>query len=144
MHDMGKIILNRINPEGYKKVIDVCKAKGVDLQLVESRVFGINHAEIGELLGNKWGLQSQLIEAMAFHHALDNASPENRKIVLAIYISNAYVKAESVGFGGNTYIQELTEEQWNDLGITPEVLQSFQGHLIEGVERASVFLQTAS
>lgn len=144
MHDMGKIILNRINPEGYKKVIDVCKAKGVDLQLVESRVFGINHAEIGELLGNKWGLQSQLIEAMAYHHSPDTASPDNRKIVLAIYISNAYVKSESVGFGGNAYIQELSEEQWNDLGITPEILQGFQGHLVEGVERASVFLQTTS
>ena len=143
MHDMGKIVLNRINPVGYKKVIDVCATKTVDLQLVESRVFGINHAEIGELLGEKWGLQSQLIEALSKHHDPEAASEEHRKIVLAVYIANAFTKNQEVGFGGNTFIQQMGEGQWTELGIAPDVLQSFAGHLAEGVERASVFLQTA-
>jgi HD-like signal output (HDOD) protein len=143
MHDMGKIVLNRLNPVGYKKVITVCAEKGVDLQLVESRVFGINHAEIGGLLAEKWGLQNSLREAMAFHHYPDQASPENRQLVLAIYISNAFTKVHSVGVSGNTYIQELGEQGWADLGMRPEALQEMAGMLVEGVERASIFLQTA-
>ena len=143
MHDMGKIVLNRLNPVGYKKVITVCAEKGVDLQLVESRVFGINHAEIGGLLAEKWGLQNSLREAMAFHHSPDQASGENRKLVLAIYISNAFTKVHSVGVSGNTFIQELGEQGWADLGMRPEALQEMAGMLIEGVERASIFLQTA-
>ena len=144
MHDMGKIVLNRLNPVGYKKVITVCAEKGVDLQLVESRVFGINHGEIGSLLAEKWGLQSSLREAMAFHHTPDLASEENRKLVLAVYIANAFTKVHQVGFGGNTYVQELGDEGWSALGMTPEALQEMSGFLIEGVDRASVFLQTAS
>lgn len=141
MHDMGKIVLNRLNPEGYKKVIDISKTKGLNLAQAEGVVFGINHAEIGEILGKKWGLQEQLVEAMAFHHDPQKASDENRKIVEAVYVANVFTKMHEVGDSGNYFLHPLPEEMLEDLNLNPATLEDLAGFLMEGVERASVFLQ---
>ena len=143
MHDMGKIVLNRMNPEAYKKVIDACATRELNLYSVEEKIFGINHAEIGELLGQKWGLQSQLVEAMAYHHEPHLASDENHKIVLAVHVANVFTRKQGVGNSGNTYNYRVRDELLEDLNLDEESLEELSGYLIEGVERASVFLQTS-
>ena len=82
------------------------------------------------------------MEAMGYHHALDMVSDDNRKLVYTIVISNTYCKQMEVGFGGNSYIETVKPEAWKEVGITQEALLDMEGFLLEGVERASVFLQT--
>ena len=60
-----------------------------------------------------------------------------------MHIANIFTKQQQVGFGGNSYIQEIDVEYMVELGISDEVLQDLAGFLLEGVERASVFLQSA-
>ncbi|MFC1474556.1 HDOD domain-containing protein [bacterium] len=143
MHDIGKVILNRINPVGYSKVVAASKSSGKPLILYESAVFGINHVEIGQLLGQKWGLQESLMLSMSKHHAPIEVEGEHRKIVFTIFVANNYCKKIGIGNGGNAYVEKLSEEIYQEVGITPDVLESLEGYLMEGVERASVFLQTS-
>lgn len=144
MHDIGKIVLNRINPVGYKKIIDAAQKSNKPLGLYESAVFGINHAEIGQLLAEKWGLQSQLKDVMALHHAPSRVPRDHSKLVYSVHIANNYCKKVQVGFSGNPYIEPITEDIYQEVGITPEAVEDLEGMLVEGVERASIFLQTAS
>lgn len=143
MHDIGKIIINRINPVGYGKVLTAAESSGKPLYLYETAIFGINHAEIGELLAKKWGLQDSILQAMSLHHKPSAASEENQKIVYSIYISNNYVKKIKLGKSGNSNLEEISEDILRKVGITPEMLDNLEGTLLEGVERASVFLQNA-
>jgi len=143
MHDIGKIILNRINPTGYAKVVGAAEKSGKPLHLYETAVFGINHAEIGELLGKKWGLQDSMIQAMALHHSPTQAEAEHRQLVYTIFISNNYSKQIKLGNAGSVYIATIPDEVWSEVGITQDVLFGLEGFLLEGVERASVFLQNA-
>lgn len=142
MHDIGKIVLNNLSPEGYGKLLTAAKSTGKPLHLFESAVFGINHAEIGQLMGKKWGLQEQIVEAMAFHHTPSQVKEEHRKLVYSIIISNVYVKRFNVGQSGNAYEEPISTEIWNELAINDEIVQGFEGFLLEGVERAAIFLQT--
>jgi putative nucleotidyltransferase with HDIG domain len=143
MHDIGKVILNRINPEGYGKIIAAGKQTGKPLFLYESAVFGINHAEIGKILAEKWGLQKSLLDAMAYHHSPAGVPEDSIKLVYSIFISNNYSKQLHMGFGGNSYIEPIGENVWEKLGLTEAALADLEGYLIEGVERAAVFLQTS-
>ncbi len=144
MHDIGKIVLNRINPAGFNKIIDAAQKSGKPLGLYESAVFGINHAEIGELLAEKWGLQLQLKDTMSLHHSPGKVVRENRKLVYSVHIANNYCKKIQLGFSGNPYIEPIADSIYKEVGITPEAVEDLEGMLVEGVERASVFLQTAS
>jgi len=143
MHDIGKIVLNNLNPVGYGKLIAAGKQSGKPLHLYETAIFGINHAEIGRLLGQKWGLQEQIVEAMGYHHSPELVSATNKKLVYTIIISNTYVKKLNVGFGGSSFIEKISDEIWRDTTIHEDQMEDFEGYLIEGVERASVFLQSS-
>jgi HD-like signal output (HDOD) protein len=142
MHDIGKIVLNNLNPVGYGKLIAAAKQSCKPLHLYETAIFGINHAEIGKLLGQKWGLQEAIVEAMAFHHSPELVTETNKKLVYSIVISNTFVKKLGVGFSGSMYIENISDEIWRSTTIHEEQLGDFEGYLMEGVERASVFLQT--
>jgi len=143
MHDIGKVILNRLNPIGYGKIIAAAKQAGKPLQLYESAIFGINHTEIGKCLAEKWGLQKSLLDTMGYHHNPAQASEENQKLVYSIYISNNYCRKLGVGFSGNAYFEPVSDVIWEKVGITEAALTDLEGFLMEGVERASVFLQTS-
>ncbi len=143
MHDIGKIVLNNLNPVGYGKLVAASKQSGKPLYLFETAIFGINHAEIGDVLGRKWGLQEQIVEAMAMHHSPEKVSDNNKKLVYSILISNNYVKRLNVGFSGNTYIEKIADHIWRDIPLHEEALGDFEGYLMEGVERAAIFLQTS-
>ncbi|MEW5947407.1 MAG: HDOD domain-containing protein [bacterium] len=144
LHDIGKVVLNRLNTQMFRKLIDATKEKGLSLPAGEGVVFGINHAEIGELLGGKWGLTDPLVQAMAFHHNPAKCSDEHRKIVFTTYISNNFCKRESVGDSGNGVVEKIDDAILGEVGITPEQLDDFSGYLLEGVDRAAIFLKTAS
>ncbi|MFA6450232.1 MAG: HDOD domain-containing protein [bacterium] len=144
MHDIGKIVLNNMNPVGYGKLIGAARASGKPLHLYETAIFGINHAEIGKLLGGKWGLQEQIVEAMALHHSPELVPEANKKLVYSIIIANNYVKKLEVGFSGSMYIENFSEDIWKATSITEDQLGDLEGFLIEGVERASIFLQSSS
>lgn len=143
MHDIGKVILNRINPGGYGKLITASKQTSKPLSIYETAIFGINHSEIGKFLAEKWGLQKSLQETMAFHHAPEKVSDENKKLVYSIQISNNYCRKLNVGFSGNSFIELIPDQTWEKVGITETALGDMEGYLVEGVERASVFLQTS-
>ncbi|HOX27981.1 MAG TPA: HDOD domain-containing protein [bacterium] len=142
MHDIGKVVLNRLNPVGYSRIVNAAKEKGKPLYLYEAAIFGISHPEIGKILGEKWGLQPSLAEAISLHHSPSLVSEPNRKIVYSVLIANNYCRRLNVGFSGNVYIEQIPPNIWDELSIPEESLADLEGMLLEGVERASVFIQT--
>lgn len=143
LHDIGKIVLNRLNPAGYHKLIDAAEAKKIMLVAAEGVIFGINHTEIGQILGKKWGLTDGLVEAMTFHHSSQSASEEHQKLVYSVHISNIFVKMHNVGQSGNSVQEPIDNDKLAILGINFEQLEDMSGYLLEGVERAAVFLQSS-
>lgn len=143
LHDIGKVVLNRLNAPGYIKLIGAANTKNILLASAEGVVFGINHSEIGDVLGKKWGLNPPLVEAMSFHHSPGKCSEEYKKIVYTTHIANVFVKTHSVGNSGNSVIEPVSDETLETVGLKREKLEDLTGYMLEGVERASIFLKTA-
>ncbi len=68
LHDCGMLLLVQNMPEKYEEVINKAKEEDISLDSAETDVFGVSHAEIGAYLLNIWGLPSELVNAVAFHH----------------------------------------------------------------------------
>ncbi|MFH1539791.1 MAG: HDOD domain-containing protein [bacterium] len=143
LHDIGKVVLNRLNAQGYHKLIAAAETKNILLASAEGVVFGINHSEIGKVLGQKWGLNPPLVEAMSLHHTPQKCDDEHKKIVYTTHVANVFVKQHSVGDSGNKVLEPVEDEVFETIGIKREKLEDMTGYLLEGVERATVFLQTA-
>ena len=91
LHDIGILIFDQYFPDIYKKVFSMSSAKQYQLELVEEKVLGITHAQVGALLLSKWKIPEQIIDVIEYHHHPQEAkiSVRDAKIVyLANFISN--------------------------------------------------------
>lgn len=68
MHDIGRLGLLVAYPEEYERVIRDAAARCLDLLDFERDEFGMDHAEAGRLLAERWGLPADLALIAGRHH----------------------------------------------------------------------------
>lgn len=73
LHDVGKLLLDVRCPEECTRVYEVVRADNRRVVDVEAELLGVTHAEVGAYLLGLWGMPSQVVRAVARHHA---AEPE--------------------------------------------------------------------
>ncbi|MBD3169073.1 MAG: HDOD domain-containing protein [candidate division Zixibacteria bacterium] len=73
IHDLGILFLENQYPEEYEIVIERIK-NGEDIIDSERMVFGIDHCEVGGLLGEKWKIPQRFLRCITDHHAVEKTS----------------------------------------------------------------------
>ena len=112
LHDIGKIIFFNAHPVLLDKISTLCREREIDRDLFEDLSAGLNHAEIGALIAEKWNFPDQLVEAIKYHHEPHLASKEMQDTVEAIYLGNVIANLES---------DEIVFEQ-----ISKDILKKFK------------------
>jgi len=70
LRDIGKLAMGLVvTPEEVEELMCV---GATDVMRREQRAFGFDHAQIGAALGRSWGLPTELLHAIRFHHAVPN------------------------------------------------------------------------
>jgi len=106
IHDFGKIVFAEFAPDKFKLALEKSASENISLALAEIEFIGINHAQAGRLLAEKWELDIQLIDAIDHHHNVEN----NSLLKDCVYIANQISKKLQFGFAGNPVI-ELTPDE---------------------------------
>ncbi|MEO7145458.1 MAG: HDOD domain-containing protein [Bryobacteraceae bacterium] len=68
MHDIGRLGLLVAFPREYERIIRFAAERCIDLLDFEREEFGLDHAEAGRLLAERWGLPSQFRIIAGRHH----------------------------------------------------------------------------
>jgi putative nucleotidyltransferase with HDIG domain len=68
MHDIGRLGLLVAYPKDYERVIRDAAERCVDLLDFEHEEFGLDHAEAGRMLAERWGLPAEMAEIAGRHH----------------------------------------------------------------------------
>jgi putative nucleotidyltransferase with HDIG domain len=128
LHDIGKLVFAKLDPQMAQQVRDCAREKEVSLFEAEQEVLGTNHAEIGYRLGMKWKLPGMLLEAIRYHHEPFNGEYEHPFYVsLANLLANLPSDEEAIRNRlGSPAIQPVAQE----LGFTPD-------HLLEVLKTLS-------
>lgn len=127
LHDMGKIVFAHVHPKLLDRISNFCTEREIDRDLFEDLSAGLNHAEIGGRIAEKWNFPATLVEAIRFHHEPSECDPEYRDVVETVYLANALANLEN---------GEITFEQ-----IDPKVLAGFH---IRSEEQGNAILQRLS
>jgi len=90
LHDIGKIILISKIPKKYDETLAIAKSEALTIYDAEKRVFNATHCEMGAYLAGLWGFQTEVIEAIGFHHHLEKYPPLNFTPALAVHIANVF------------------------------------------------------
>jgi len=118
MHDIGKIFLNMQDKEKFYKVNELIK-QGEDILEVEKHFYGVDHAQLGSVLANKWQLPILLSNSMKYHHTpLLASAPAESALV---YLIDKLVKND---FNENSINKDFIKSLNFKLD-KPEILRNF-------------------
>jgi diguanylate cyclase (GGDEF)-like protein/putative nucleotidyltransferase with HDIG domain len=68
LHDVGKLVLPLVFGEDESDMLVAEFPSGADRVLAERERFGIDHAQCGALLCERWGLPAEVASIVAWHH----------------------------------------------------------------------------
>lgn len=130
LHDLGKLILCLKVPVEAREAFQLAREQNLLLYEAERRVFGFDHAQVGEALLTQWNMPLSLREALRFHH--DPRRAERFPIeAAAVHAADVLANALGLGNGGEVFVPPLSEEGWEKL----EVDEAFLSSGIEEIER---------
>lgn len=94
LHDMGKIIFETAHPDLIKHVLSSCEEKGVSADVFEKLIAGVNHAEIGAKVAEKWNFPEVIADVIRFHHNPENAPKEIMKLTSIVSLADLMIHYE--------------------------------------------------
>ena len=103
LHDMGKIIFSNVHPDLLNKIRGFCANKNVPAATFEDLSAGLNHAELGALIAEKWNFPERLVAAIRYHHDPEAAPDDCKDLVDTVYLANMFCEYEN----GNANFDQL-------------------------------------
>lgn len=110
LHDFGKLLLLRYDPEGYQELLKNTDEK--DQLTAEKALFGYTHPQVGALAAKRWNLPDAISYSIYHHH---DPSQSDQSMLIARVVDLADALANRAGLG-------LWEESSRDLNDSESVI----------------------
>ncbi|MEW5770237.1 MAG: HDOD domain-containing protein [Pseudomonadota bacterium] len=121
LHDIGALVLLTAEPKRYAKVLAHRERNDSFRIEAEREVLGVDHAQAGEALASRWRFPSEIVRAVALHHAPDAG--------LADVVHAADVLAHALDLAGDPLARVPTPcpGAWRRLGLDRDRLRAMFG-----------------
>ena len=101
LHDIGWLIIAKVNPQAFRVVNEIAEAEGKDIIQVEQEKLGVTHIDVGVELLESWCLPDLIIQCVANHHETEHTGAyaiETSIVYLANRLSriNLFVEESSL------------------------------------------------
>jgi putative nucleotidyltransferase with HDIG domain len=113
LHDIGKIIFFNENPDLLFKIKEFSNEKNLPVSVFEDLCAGMNHAELGALIAEKWNFPERLVIAIRYHHDPGSVDKEYKDLVDAVYLANIFCDYEN----GNISFDQIETNSLVNFGI---------------------------
>ncbi len=95
LHDIGKIVLGTYAGVDAKEILELARDEGIPFEVAETRILGINHAEVGAMLLKNWNMPPSIVNVVKYHHGETTA--EDRLPTDLVHIANSFCLISGVG-----------------------------------------------
>ncbi len=124
IHDIGKLAMYLTFPEQYPILQELANHPLFDKIAEERKNFAISHDQVGLQLAKKWLLPDQLVAAIGYHHAPQEAAAYRQypliiqvaDILSLMYCSPEMLRAEDVSKMFADFLPE-TGNLWLEIGL---------------------------
>lgn len=120
--DIGKVLLNRFMADAALEIDDLVEKGHMPFFEAEKKVLGIDHAELGALAFEKWGLPEKLVLMVRNHH-LQKAPVVAPRETCIIYLADTICSMLGFGAGKDGLRYPFSDE----LLVRYFGIQDFQG-----------------
>jgi len=143
LHDMGKLVLSEFVRAEIETILRLADDENYSFLEAEKQVLGMNHAELGARIAERWKFPDEICMAIRHHHTPQQA-PASDSLTPVIYLAN--IICLLAGQGGNG-IDGLRyrgySEIMNRLGFRVRDLQSIFILLEEEMKKSEEMIKAA-
>lgn len=123
LQDIGIVIMHLCRSDDYLKVIDEKKTSRLAIDVIEKKLFGFDHQEIGAEILKNWGFPGSIYMPIRYHHSCKEVPGEYRMpsdiLLLSDYISSVYHGTRS-----NQKIENINNILCKHYGINEDIIKS--------------------
>jgi putative nucleotidyltransferase with HDIG domain len=134
LHDLGKIALDVFLKEHYRQVRARVEA-GATFQEAEREALGMEHAELGALIAEKWGFPSPLVNMIRYHHQPELAE-EDQDLCSLVHLADALSQWLGIGLGRPGLASRFESSAVRRFGLKPEDLDRILIELVGTIDEA--------
>lgn len=123
LKDIGKVILSSYVQEAFSEIWNMVKKLNFSFNEAEKEVIGIDHAELGAMIVERWNFSPEMVKIIRNHHDPDKADGDMG--VSIVYLADSVCMMIGVGVGSDGLSYRYHNEVMEKLGISPTGLQLF-------------------
>ena len=126
LKDIGKVILSQYVAKEFEKIKELVSEQEYSFREAEKKVLGIDHAQLGALVAQKWGFNSKMVDIIANHHMPKEAGEASREASI-VYLADMICMMMGLGVGSDGLAYRFKEDLIKEMGYAEE---SFIGTII--------------
>lgn len=115
LHDIGKLVMGVYFPESFSRMLDIERTSTAETLLAEREELGLDHAELGREVAERWHFPLAIREAIGQHHVSEKVVPET-SLSDVVYIANLFSHRLGIGTKEDDS-EDLYVALWTRLGI---------------------------
>jgi len=131
LHDIGKIVLSEFVKDTFDKIIQLVK-KGYDFLSAEKEIIGMDHAELGGRIGEKWGFPEEITKIITYHHQPEEINDVH---VSLVHLADVSVLMLGRGAGADGLAYQGKKEAYELLGLRETDLMACMAELWVNLEK---------
>lgn len=115
LHDIGQLWLQRFEFAGLQTALHDAENRGVEIDITEREVFGVDHAIIGGWLARAWGLGDSICKGIIYHHAPKDGLSE--PLVAVVHVSEVVNHALNLSHADKSHVRWISQNCCALLGL---------------------------
>ena len=143
LHDLGVLILALYAPTFYRRVVAYALSENKDLCQAEQLILCIDHAEVGAMLLEKWGLPELVIESVRCHHDPYPAGRPTGLLTKVVHLANFACNNQGIDSGMGTFPSTFSSGAWYDVGLKVEDIPAIIGEVNRRTSEADDIIAAA-
>lgn len=122
LHDIGHLVLATGFPQQYMAAAAWRDAHDCGEVDAEQQVLGMNHQQVGLMLGEAWTFPPLIQRAIGYHHAPE---PDDLgELASIVHVANAIVHALDLGACADAQVPPLSGAAWASLRLEGDMLRA--------------------
>ena len=121
LKDIGKVVLDQYVEDSFKEIIAALLKNDCTFNEAEKKVLGIDHAELGGLVAEKWNFSNEMIHIIKYHHFSEGLQADNEEASI-VYLADILCMIMGIGSGADGLAYRMYKDVAENLDFSEEAL----------------------
>ena len=130
LHDIGKIVLGNFIKVKAEPIVNLARQEGISFVEAERLVLGIDHAEVGSILLERWNIPNVIAQVVRWHHAPESFEDAQR-VLDVVHVADCFSTQSGLGVGIDGLRYQPCEASVDRLHLTPRLVESAMGNMLQ-------------